>query len=146
ELLSSVRTHVRAFQVEPVVRAGAWTEKPCPQGPAYSTLKRARLNCFVSRRKMSATEDLAAQASHAPQKKKRAVWPLNLLSALPLLFVLTLSSHDPLTLLVKVLCLTTAVGASYFSVRLRLNFVGLLVLLFASYCYAVFLFLILTKG
>lgn len=66
---------------------------------------------------------------------KKSVWPLNLSSALLLLFVTTLSSPDSFTRAVTAICLSIALGTSYFSLRHRFNVVALLLLLATASIY-----------
>jgi hypothetical protein len=83
------------------------------------------------------TEAINDVASVIPKKKR--VWPLNVLAALLLGFSLSLSSHDPLSQMISCLSLTTALGISYFSVRRKFTWLGLLLLLCALYLQTDFL-------
>jgi len=77
------------------------------------------------------------------QPRKKSVWGLNLLSLLPMLFALSLSGDDPVTQLITSVSLAVSLGAAYFSVRVRLNFLGLLLLagsLYLNTIYVSFLF------
>ncbi|MES2694654.1 MAG: hypothetical protein V4773_14355 [Verrucomicrobiota bacterium] len=80
------------------------------------------------------------------KSKKRAVWHLNILATLLLLFSLTLSSLDGVTRLITILCHTVALGTSYFSLRRRFTLFGLLLIIIAAYLYALHLIVLLEKN
>ena len=72
-------------------------------------------------------------------RKKKSVWPLNVLTVVFLGFSLSLSSLDPLSQAISCLSLTIALGSSYFSVRRKFTWLGLLLLLSAAYFQTFFL-------
>jgi hypothetical protein len=81
---------------------------------------------------MISSKEVSIGASDLPRKKKR-VWPLNLLSALLCVFSLSLSSPDPFSQALSGVSLVIALGSAYFSVRMRFNWVALLLLLATAY-------------
>jgi hypothetical protein len=67
------------------------------------------------------------------------VWTLNALAIVLLLFTFTLSSADAITRTVVIACLSVAFGVSYFSVRARINLIGVAALVSTAYTYAIVL-------
>jgi hypothetical protein len=94
---------------------------------------------------MSVSKDITVEVSTA-SRKRRPVWPLNILSALLMPFGLSLSSPDPLSQTLSALSITLALGCAYFSVRIRFNVLGLLLLLAAAYCQTFYLIALLKNA
>ena len=97
-----------------------------------------------SRHDVSSSKVTAPDTPELPRKK--AVWRLNLVSMLPLLLGLALSATDPITRGVTSVSLVISLGAAYFSVRTRINFIGFLLLLVTAYVNVVFLVSLLRKA
>lgn len=61
------------------------------------------------------------------------MWPFNVAASLLIPFGLSLSSPDSISQLLSALSITLALACSYFSVRIRFNVLGLILLLVAAY-------------
>jgi len=84
----------------------------------------------------------ATPGSPAPAK---SVWYYNLPAFVLLLFVSILMNTGPLSQIITAACLCASLVLSYVSVRIRINFGGVLFLLASAYILAVFMTLTLSR-
>ena len=82
---------------------------------------------------MSSTEDLDLHAARARGRRRWPVWPFNVAPALLIPLGLSLSAPDSVSQLLSALSVTLALACSYFSVRIRFNVFGLILLLVSAY-------------
>ncbi len=74
------------------------------------------------------------------ERKERAVWPANAMSAVFTIFAVSLQSSDWRTRTITIVSLSAAVLAAYISIRRRWNVTGLIVLVGALAVYGAFVF------
>ena len=82
---------------------------------------------------MSSSQDIGFHADGARGRRRWPVWPFNVAAGLLIPLGLSLSAPDSLVQLLSALSITLALACSYFSVRIRFNVLGLILLLIAAY-------------